>query len=66
MGYFHQGHLSLMEKGRGLADLVVVSLFVNPTQFGVNEDLSAYPKNLEKDFKLAEAKGVSVVFAPSS
>ena len=64
MGYFHQGHLSLMETAKTLCDHVVVSLFVNPTQFGENEDLDAYPMDLDRDLKLAKEKGVSVVFAP--
>jgi len=64
MGYFHRGHLSLMETGRKMADHLVVSLFVNPTQFGENEDLDSYPSDLEKDLELADAKGASVVFTP--
>ena len=64
MGYFHEGHLSLMEKGKEFCPNIVVSLFVNPTQFGENEDLDSYPANIERDVKLAEEKGVSVVFMP--
>lgn len=64
MGYFHDGHLSLMAKARELADKVVVSLFVNPTQFGPQEDLDAYPSDLERDSLLAEEKGVDVLFCP--
>lgn len=64
MGYFHEGHLSLMETARAMCDHLVVSLFVNPTQFGENEDLDAYPMDLDRDFKLAGEKGASVVFAP--
>ncbi len=64
MGYFHEGHLSLMEKGKEFCPDLVVSLFVNPTQFGENEDLDSYPANIERDVKLAEKKGVSVVFMP--
>ncbi len=64
MGYFHQGHLSLMETAKAMCDHLVVSLFVNPTQFGENEDLDAYPMDLDRDFKLAGEKGASVVFAP--
>lgn len=64
MGYFHKGHLSLMDAGKKEADHLVVSLFVNPTQFGVNEDFGAYPKNFDRDFSLAESRGAAVVFAP--
>ncbi|WPD21459.1 MAG: pantoate--beta-alanine ligase [Candidatus Electrothrix scaldis] len=64
MGYFHEGHLSLMRRAGELADLVVVSLFVNPTQFGPKEDLSAYPRDFERDRSLAESVGVDVIFAP--
>jgi len=65
MGYFHEGHLALMRKARKLSDVVVVSIFVNPTQFGPGEDYERYPRNLERDFKLAEAEGVDLLFAPS-
>ncbi|WP_028583230.1 pantoate--beta-alanine ligase [Desulfogranum mediterraneum] len=66
MGYFHEGHLSLMRRAHQSADLVVVSLFVNPTQFGPNEDLDRYPRSMERDVSLAEKEGVAVVFAPSN
>ncbi len=65
MGFFHEGHLRLMRKAKESADLVVVSLFVNPTQFGPNEDLDSYPRNFERDQRLAEAEGVAVLFAPT-
>ena len=65
MGYFHAGHRSLMEAARRENDLVVVSHFVNPTQFGPNEDLSAYPRDLERDTALATAAGVDVMFMPT-
>lgn len=65
MGAFHDGHLSLMRAARGASDLVVVSLFVNPAQFGANEDLSAYPRDEERDAALAEAEGVDILFAPT-
>ena len=66
MGAFHDGHLSLMRAAREACDLVVVSLFVNPIQFGPGEDLAAYPRDEERDLAVAEAQGVDVVFAPSS
>jgi pantoate--beta-alanine ligase len=65
MGFFHEGHLELMRIARNLADRVVVSLFVNPTQFGENEDLAAYPRDLERDLAGAEAAGVDLLFLPS-
>ncbi|HWK76705.1 pantoate--beta-alanine ligase [Microbacterium sp.] len=66
MGAFHEGHLSLMRRAREQNDLVVVSLFVNPTQFGQNEDLSSYPRDEARDAALAENEGVDVLFAPSA
>jgi pantoate--beta-alanine ligase len=65
MGYFHEGHLSLMKKAGELCSRVVVSLFVNPTQFGPAEDLDAYPSNIQRDLDLARDNGVSAVFLPS-
>ncbi len=64
MGYFHKGHLSLMRWAREHSDIVVVSLFVNPTQFGPNEDLDRYPRDFERDKKMAEEVGVDYLFAP--
>lgn len=64
MGYFHQGHLSLMEYGRTRGNHLVVSIFVNPTQFGPQEDLEQYPRNFERDCGLAREVGVDLVFAP--
>jgi pantoate--beta-alanine ligase len=64
MGFFHEGHLSLMRRARGDTDVVVVSLFVNPAQFGPDEDLDAYPRDEERDQRLSEAEGVDVLFAP--
>lgn len=66
MGAFHDGHLSLMRAAREASDLVVVSLFVNPTQFSANEDLSAYPRDEARDAGLAEAAGVDILFAPTA
>lgn len=65
MGYFHQGHLSLMERAVKDCDLVVTSLYVNPTQFGPQEDLTSYPRDLERDVQLARGVGVQVIFAPT-
>jgi pantoate--beta-alanine ligase len=65
MGYFHDGHLSLMRAARDANATVVVSLFVNPAQFGPNEDLEAYPRDEESDLALAQTAGVDIVFAPS-
>lgn len=65
MGAFHEGHRSLMRAARADCDLVVVSLFVNPTQFGPNEDLAAYPREPEGDAAIARAEGVDVLFTPS-
>jgi len=65
MGFFHDGHLSLMRAARAANETVVVSLFVNPTQFGPNEDLATYPRDEQRDLALAQAEGVDIVFAPS-
>ncbi len=64
MGYFHEGHLSLMRRAREDCDIVVVSLFVNPTQFGAGEDLEAYPRDEERDAKLALREGVDLLWTP--
>ncbi len=64
MGAFHEGHLSLMRRARAEHGLVVVSLFVNPTQFAANEDLGTYPRDEARDAALAAAEGVDVLFAP--
>lgn len=64
MGYFHDGHLSLIRAARSENDLVVVSLFVNPTQFGPNEDFDSYPRDLNRDVELVLAEGVDVLFIP--
>lgn len=64
MGYFHEGHLSLMRKARSQCDVVVVSLYVNPTQFGPGEDFADYPRDFEQDCLLAEKEDVDLLFAP--
>lgn len=64
MGYLHEGHRSLMEAARKDNDKVVVSIFVNPMQFGPGEDLETYPRDLEKDSKLCEEVGVDIIFHP--
>lgn len=64
MGYLHQGHLSLLRAASVECDLVVMSLFVNPTQFGAGEDLDRYPRDEERDLRLAAAAGVDLVYAP--
>jgi len=66
MGYLHEGHLSLLRAARGECDLVVMSLFVNPTQFGTGEDLDRYPRDEGRDAGLAEREGVDLIFAPSA
>lgn len=64
MGALHEGHLRLVEAARQQCEEVIVSIFVNPTQFGKNEDLSRYPRNLERDIAMLEPFGVAYVFAP--
>src|SRR5262245_17683944 len=65
MGYFHEGHLSLIRLAREASERVVVSIFVNPTQFGPNEDFDRYPRDLTRDRRLAEEAGGQVLFVPA-
>jgi pantoate--beta-alanine ligase len=64
MGFLHEGHLSLIDRACAEADLVIVSIFVNPTQFGPTEDLDKYPRDFQRDKDLCEARGASAIFAP--
>lgn len=64
LGYLHEGHLSLVETAKSRADKVVVSIFINPTQFGANEDYGSYPRDMERDLALCREAGVDVVFVP--
>jgi pantoate--beta-alanine ligase len=66
MGFFHEGHLSLMRRAREDCDVVVVSLFVNPTQFGPGEDLDSYPHDEDRDKELAEREGVDLLWTPDA
>lgn len=64
MGYLHEGHLTLVDLARKHGDVVVMSIYVNPLQFGPAEDLARYPRDLQRDAWMAEARGVDVIFAP--
>src|SRR3979411_1664978 len=65
MGALHEGHLSLVRAAKAQCDLVVVSIFVNPLQFGPNEDLAKYPRNFDRDRELLAKEGADFIFAPS-
>jgi pantoate--beta-alanine ligase len=66
MGYLHEGHASLLREGRKRGDVLVLSIFVNPIQFGKNEDLDSYPRNMDRDCQIADACGVDIVFIPTA
>lgn len=66
MGYLHEGHLSLVREARKMADIVVVSIFVNPAQFGANEDLDRYPRDVTRDAELLSAENVDYIFLPKT
>ncbi len=66
MGYLHEGHLALVKKARELGDIVVVSIFINPTQFGPNEDLAKYPRDFDRDANLLEQEKTDIIFFPDS
>jgi pantoate--beta-alanine ligase len=66
MGFLHEGHLRLVDRARALADVVALSIFVNPLQFGSGEDFARYPRDLERDRSLAEARGVDCLFVPTA
>lgn len=65
MGYLHDGHASLLKKGRELGDMLVMSIFINPVQFGIGEDFTSYPKDIKRDWALADANKVHCVFNPA-
>jgi pantoate--beta-alanine ligase len=66
MGFLHEGHASLLREGRRLGELLVLSIFVNPTQFGAGEDFDAYPRDMGRDSSIAEEAGVDLIFAPKA
>jgi pantoate--beta-alanine ligase len=66
MGYLHQGHAALLRKGRELGDVLVLSIFVNPTQFAPTEDLAAYPRDFSRDEQIAAKEGADIIFYPDS
>ena len=65
MGYFHEGHLDLMRVARKVSDCLVVSIYVNPAQFGPKEDFSRYPRDFDRDYQMAQTVNVDVIFYPA-
>ncbi len=65
MGYFHEGHLALIREARRMCDVVVISIFINPIQFGPSEDYNSYPRDFKRDSRLAKREGVDYIFSPS-
>ena len=66
MGWLHEGHLALMREGRKHGDTLVVSIFVNPSQFGPSEDFQAYPRDMDRDLRLADSVGADIIFSPEA
>lgn len=66
MGYLHAGHVQLLQEGKRRGDCLVLSIYVNPTQFGAGEDFEKYPRNLDRDVELADATGVDIIFCPEN
>lgn len=66
MGSFHDGHLNLMREGRKLADSLIISIYVNPTQFGAGEDFERYPRDFDRDNGMAETVGVDAIYCPDN
>ena len=66
MGFLHEGHLELIREGKRLADVLLISIFVNPTQFGPAEDFEEYPRDMEGDLSKAQEEDVDIVFTPST
>ena len=66
MGFLHEGHAALLREGRKRADILILTIFINPTQFGIGEDLGKYPRNMERDKVIALDAGVDIIFAPTA